>query len=106
MTTRGIVLALLVACGPTYRTTPDGAQNGDAPRGHDDGATGDTSPGSYLVYAHSNTVLYTIDLVSKNLVTVGNFNAPLVTVGTSMKPDVITDLAVAPDGTIYVISET
>jgi hypothetical protein len=107
MTTRGLVLAVLAACGPTYRTTIDAAPTGDAPRGHDDASTGgDGSPGSYLVYAHSNTVLYTIDLVSKNLVTVGNFNAPLVTVGTQMKPDVITDLAVAPDTTIYVISET
>jgi hypothetical protein len=106
MTIRGLVLAVLAACGPTYRGTVDAAQTADAPRGHDDAPTGDSSPGSYLVYAHSNTVLYTIDLVSKNLDTVGNFNAPLVTVGTSMKPDVITDLAVAPDGTIYVISET
>ncbi len=107
MTTRGIVLALLVACGPTYRGTGDAAQTADSPRAHDDAATGgDGSAGSYLVYAHSNTVLYTIDLVSKNLDTVGNFNAPMITVGSTMEHDPITDLAVAPDGTIYVISET
>jgi hypothetical protein len=49
-------------------------------------------------------VLYSIDLGSKTLVTVGNFNAPNAPGGTS--PDVITDLAVAPSGTIYVISKT
>jgi hypothetical protein len=43
-------------------------------------------------------VLYSIDLATKNLVTVGNFAAP--------SSDVITDLAVAPNGTIYVISKT
>jgi hypothetical protein len=50
------------------------------------------------VYAHSDHVLYTIDLGTKQLVTVGNFMAP--------NNDVITDIAVAPDGTIYAISET
>ena len=62
--------------------------------------------GSYMVYTHSDKVLYTIDLQTKALVTVGNFNAPNIMVGTTTKPDPITDLAVAPDGTIYVISET
>ena len=56
---------------------------------------------SYIVYAHSNTMLYTIDVMTKMLVTVGPFNAP--TVGTG--PDVMQDLAVAPDNTIYVISK-
>ena len=43
-------------------------------------------------------MLYTIDLGTKALVTIGNFNAPA--------SDVITDLAVAPNNTIYVISAT
>jgi hypothetical protein len=65
----------------------------------DSNNTGDDAPPtSYPIYAHSDGVLYTIDLVTKALVTIGNFNAPM--------SDVITDLAVAPDGTIYVISET
>jgi hypothetical protein len=50
------------------------------------------------VYAHSDTVLYSIDLSTKTLVTVGNFNTPMSAA--------ITDLAVAPDGTLYAVSET
>ena len=56
------------------------------------------SGGCYTVYAHSDTVLYSIDLMAKTLVTVGPFNAP--------GKDVITDLAVGPDNTIYVVSKT
>jgi len=52
--------------------------------------------GCYTVYAHSDHTLYSIDLMSKALTVVGSF-------GTS---DVITDLAVAPNGTIYVVSHT
>ena len=52
----------------------------------------------YSVYAHSNTTLYVVDLMAKALQRVGPFNAP--------NNDVITDLAVAPDNTIYVISAT
>ncbi|HEX6838872.1 MAG TPA: hypothetical protein VF334_19975, partial [Polyangia bacterium] len=54
--------------------------------------------GCYTVYAHSDTVLYSIDLNAKTLLTVGPFNAP--------NKDVITDLAVGPDNTIYVVSKT
>jgi hypothetical protein len=85
----------------------------DAARGTDgsyvppyNGGDGGSGQAGFTMYAHSDTVLYTIDIASKSLVTVGNFNAPNVMVGTQMKPDVITDLAVAPSGTIYVISET
>jgi hypothetical protein len=95
----------LVACGPTNR---DGGSGADAPRGGTDssGGGGDgNNGGSFVVYAHSDTVLYQIDLVAKSLVVVGNFNAPNITVGSVTKPDPITDLAVAPDGTIYVVSE-
>jgi hypothetical protein len=58
--------------------------------------------GCYTIYAHGDHVLYRIDLMQKSLVTVGPFHAPMV--GSS--EDVITDLAVAPDDTIYVISKT
>ena len=74
----------IAACGP-------------AGRGNGGGGGGD-----FTVYAHSDTVLYSVDLTTKSLVTVGNFNAP--NVGGS--PDIMTDLAVAPDGTIYTISNT
>ena len=86
------ILFVLVAvgCGPTPRHAgPDAGSGGDSGGGGSD---------TYLVYAHSDTVLYTIELASHTLVTVGKFNAP--------NADVITDLAVAPSGTIYVISNT
>jgi hypothetical protein len=60
----------------------------------------------YTVYAHSDHVLYRLDLVNKQIETVGPFNAPLVMVGNQMLEDVITDLAVAPDDTIWGISKT
>ena len=56
----------------------------------------------YTVYAHADHVLYHIDLVSKQLVTIGPFNAPQV----NGSEDVITDLAVSPDDKIYVNSKT
>jgi hypothetical protein len=60
------------------------------------------SGGCFTVYAHGDHTLYSIDLAAKTLVTVGNFNAPMV----SGKEDVITDLAVGADNTIYVVSKT
>jgi hypothetical protein len=68
------------------------------------GSGGGTQPGCqgvancYSVYAHSNDTLYLVDLSAKTIETVGKFNAP--------GSDVITDLAVAPDNTIWVISAT
>jgi hypothetical protein len=104
---KGFTLAFLIfaACGPGSR---DGGTGADAHGGGDGNSSGGdgNSGGSYLVYAHSDTVLYTVDLTAKTLVTVGNFDAPVVTIGSTMKPDPITDLAVAPNGTIYVVSET
>ena len=58
--------------------------------------------GCYTMYAHSDHTLYSVDLSTKSLKLVGAFNAPLVSGG----EDVITDLAVAPDNTIYVVSQT
>lgn len=61
----------------------------------------------YTVYAHGDHVLYKIDLAMRSLVTVGPFNAPMVPrTGGGMAEDVITDLAVAPDDTIYGVSNT
>jgi hypothetical protein len=62
------------------------------------------NPGSYAVYAHSDSKLYSIDLQAKSLTTIGPFNAPPA--GSGSGSDVITDLAVAPNNTIYVVSET
>ena len=90
---KAVVASLfLIACGPSRGNGGVDGRTGGA----DTSGSGDT--GSYLVYAHSDTVLYTIDLHTQALVTVGKFLAPA--------NDPITDLAVAPDGTIYVISET
>jgi DNA-binding beta-propeller fold protein YncE len=58
--------------------------------------------GCYTVYAHSDHVLYKLDLKNQLIVELGPFNAPMV----SGKEDSITDLAVAPDDTIYAISRT
>ena len=103
---RGSIVAVLFlcACGPgSGRSGIDASgsgSQGDASGGGGGGGGGggSGSGGSYTVYAHSNTVLYTVDLQAKSLSVVGNFNAP--------NSDVITDLAVAPDNTIYVISNT
>ena len=99
-----LVACLVGACGPASRTgngddgnPVDGSPNptGDGPTVND-GCGG--VPNCYSVYAHSDTTLYVVDLAAKTLNTVGKFNSPM--------NDVITDLAVAPDGTIWAISET
>jgi hypothetical protein len=122
---------MLVACGPDVATTGPGAGggshgtggsgaggtggNGGSGAGGTGGGTASTGGGSgatgggsaqgtgggnqnveYPVYAHSDHTLYSITLSTKQLVVVGSF-------GTT---DVITDLAVAPSGTIYVVSHT
>ena len=81
-----------------------GGGGGGGGGGSDAGMTGCEGQGTscYTVYAHSDHVLYSIDLMAKSLVRIGPFNAPKV----GGNEDVITDLAVAPDGTIYVISKT
>ena len=95
MKTIALALALAAGCGASPR---DGNGSGvDASGTRLDGTSGSNNA-SYPIYAHSDTVLYTIDLGTKALVTIGNFNAPA--------SDVITDLAVAPNNTIYVISAT
>lgn len=99
-----LALALVAACGPSDRA--NGGQ-ADAAAGADSQVTsGDGNNDAYIVYAHSDTVLYTIDFATKKLVEIGGFNAPNITVGSQTKPDPLTDLAVSPTGTIYVISET
>jgi hypothetical protein len=117
---------MLAACGPDEATTGpggtggshsgtgggssgtggSGAGGGTSSSGGGAAATGGgsgqgTGGGSnmnveYPVYAHSDHTLYSITLSTKQLVLVGSF-------GTT---DVITDLAVAPSGTIYVVSHT
>ena len=97
-----MVVVCLVACGPASR---GGGGGGGSDLGPDaDLGGGGGGGGGFTVYAHSDHVLYSIDLQQQALVTVGPFKAPLV--GSNKTEDVITDLAVAPSGTIYTISET
>ena len=101
---------LLGACSAGSRQGAAHDLAGGSTHDFGSGAGGDGAAGlgdgalttSYVVYAHSNHVLYDIDLAGKQLVEVGPFNAPLV----NGIEDVITDLAVAPDGTLYVVSKT
>jgi hypothetical protein len=62
------------------------------------------------VYAHTDTGLYTVDLTAKTLTYVGPFNMPNVTTTDDGKtytdPDIATDLAVTPSGTVYIVSAT
>jgi hypothetical protein len=58
--------------------------------------TGGNAGCTYTVYAHSNTELYSIDLTNKTLVDIGSFKVS----------DSMTDLAVAPDDTIYTVTES
>ncbi len=102
-------LALFPAC--------NGSRSDNNPHGTMDGAvfdlsqivstdfagTGPNDAGTaYPVYACSDSELYLIDLTAKSIIDVGPFDTPKV--GNSA--DVITDLAVSPTGTIYVISHT
>ena len=115
---RSLLLAIMIcACGPSSRgglsTTTDatgaGNNGSDANVGTGGDATDDGCGGlqnCYSVYAHADHELYVIDLTTKQLQTVGPFNAPTVGSGSNAAEDVITDLAVAPDGTIWVVSET
>jgi hypothetical protein len=86
---------LVVACGPSSGHHGGGGNGPDA--NGSGGSGGGGGGGDFTVYAHSDTILYSIDLTTKQLVTIGSFNAPM---------DTMTDLAVAPTGTIYTISKT
>ncbi len=100
----GLGLGLLAGCSSSRGVIQDGGGGGGdgGGGGGQAGCVPGEFVGCYTVYAHADHVLYHIDLTNKMLVEVGPFNAPQV----SGKEDVITDLAVAPDNTIYVISKT
>lgn len=102
---------LLAACGAgrsPFTPNPDAAVSIDlAVTPRPDGGPGPDPcsgelNGCYTVYAHSDHVLYRLDLAKKLIVEIGPFKAPMV----SGKEDGITDLAVATDETVYVISKT
>ena len=104
-----ISLLSLAACGPAP-TAGDDASSPDASGTRPDAdltpSPDGGPPSTFTIYAHGDHVLYKIDLVQKTLDVVGNFNAPQVPVGNSTAEDVITDLAVGPDNTIWCVSET
>ena len=61
--------------------------------------------GCFTVYAHSDHLLYRVDLANKGLIEIGPFNAPMVPgTGGKMVEDVIQDLAVSRTGDLYVVS--
>lgn len=98
-----LIVVVFAACGSTSRPGGNGDVDAAAGGGSDSGSgSGQEGCGGlancYSVYAHSNDTLYVVDLQAKTLQLIGKFNAPM--------NDVITDLAVAPDNTIYVISNT
>ena len=107
------VLFLLSACSGTRNGngSPDlesfftdgGAGTHDAAGASFDGSACGAK-GCYAVYAHSDHILYKVDLSTHALVEVGAFKAPKVGSGSGSSEDVITDLAVATNDTIYVIS--
>jgi len=117
-------MAGLLGCGPVGTSPDTGGTGGSGGNPHtgSGGSGGSTGTGGsggggqqgcgelqacYTVYAHSDHVLYHVDLVSKQLVEVGPFRAPMVPTSSGMMAeDVITDLAVDPDNKIYVISKT
>jgi hypothetical protein len=102
------VTLFLIACGPSGGHGgpggPDASTGQQADAEGNGGGSGSDQQGCgglsncYSVYAHSNDTLYVVDLMAKTLQRIGSFAAP--------NNDVITDLAVAPDNTIYVISNT
>lgn len=93
------VTCALVACGPDHHGTGGMDGNGGGSDGNGSDQQGCQGVANcYSVYAHSDTTLYVVDLMAKTLASVGPFNTP--------GGEVITDLAVAPDNTIYVISNT
>ncbi len=98
------ILVTVIACGGRGGSgNADGNSHGDGTTGGDSGQQGcGLLANCYSVYAHSDHVLYVVDLQAKALQRIGAFKAPQV----GGQEDVITDLAVAPDNTIYVISET
>jgi streptogramin lyase len=109
-----LAASTLVACGPNAREVSDAAVGGDGaaivdaplppPPGDAPSSGCQGQAGCFTVFAHADHVLYLVDLQAKTLRTVGPFNAPKVPVGANMLEDTITDLAVAPDNTIYAVS--
>jgi len=109
-----VATVLVVGCAPNELTYGGGAGSsgsaggsaaaagGSGGGGASAGTAGGAEEPQYTVYAHSDYVLYSIDLVTKALTLVGPFNAPMV----NGRQDVITDLAVAPNGTLFVVSYT
>lgn len=111
----GVVAVVVIGCGPqginhgmtTYDMALGGGGGTAGSGGGGSGGTGgsggsgsncntDPTGCTFTVYAHSNTVLYKIDFTMNSLVSIGSFNVT----------DTMTDLAVAPDNTIYTVSKT
>lgn len=111
-----ILCALTAACGPSVGDASDANGSGHVDGGGPDAFGGPFTDGGmagcndvtgcFTVYAHGDHTLYRLNLQTRSIELVGPFNAPKVMVGTMMVEDVITDLAVAPDDTVWVVSNT
>lgn len=96
--------AACAACGASDRSSP-GQAGFDGSPGRDGGAPADAhvqvgctaAEPCYTVFAHSDTVLFHIDLANRSLVEIGPFDTP--------GADVITDLAVSPSDELWGVSE-
>src|SRR4051812_17995936 len=115
-----LLLVALPACGPSGAPEdvdgggggtidadmPDFIDAQPVPDGGGQAGCGGEMQACFTVYAHADHVLYRLDLVNQQIEVIGPFNAPLVQIGGNMVEDTITDLAVAPDDTIWAISKT
>jgi len=107
MRTVKLALVFLVACGGTHSGFDDGNDGGnadapfsngsDAQFGSSDG--GSSGDGPALIYAHTDTELYTLDPTSQKVTDIGPFSL-------GSNTPTITDLAVDANGNVWVNSET
>jgi hypothetical protein len=102
--TLALLVLALAACSESrvsdHADAPDAAPGAPADGGPQVGC-GDLDA-CFTVYVHTDHELYVVDLTTRALVDIGRFDAPIdPTLGGE---DVITDLAVAPDGALFAIS--
>jgi hypothetical protein len=92
MRTTILIAVLASACGPSRPHGGGGGGGGGADAPGQSGCGGTAN--CFSVYAHSNDTLYLLDLTSKTIQRIGSFGVM----------DSMTDLAVAPDNTIYTVT--
>ena len=94
-----VALAVLItsaACGPSDRETPSRPAADAAPPDVDPPDSGQVVVTPTSMFVHSDTTLYAVDDQNFDLIHIGEFGLG--------EEDLITDLAVTPDGEVYAIS--